>query len=136
MSGTTALKLPDEANVVAAVSAGESKHECDCKVHHPDDAFNQALLALHRAIEATACLGGRTEDIIRVRMFVARSEDCRAVGAAFRRCFSPQQGEDAGTVTDGAVDVVGAAASMIVVGTGGFVDGAMLVEVEVDAYVL
>jgi len=144
VSGTTALKvhtskLPTEVESGTGRETGtgiETESGNISTVHHPGDAFKQALLSLGRAIEAVTRLGGQTEDIIHVRMFVARSEDCEAVGAAFQRHFGVHNGEK-GVVTDTEVrlDVVGAAATMIVV-PGGFVDGAMLVEVEVDAYVL
>ncbi|KAK4909742.1 hypothetical protein LTR66_017475 [Elasticomyces elasticus] len=58
-----------------------------------------------------------------------RGEDCDGVGRAFKEYFGT------GEIEDGADDGQGVAATMLVVGDG-FVDGDILVEVEVDAYVL
>lgn len=135
VSGTTALKVHTSKLPIQGEDGSDIGTESTSTVHHPGDAFNQALLSLNRAVEAVTCLGGQTKDIIRVRMFVARGEDCEAVGAAFRQCFGMQKDEKGKEETDAGVDVVGVAATMIVV-PGGFVEGGMLVEVEVDAYVL
>ncbi|KAK5936994.1 hypothetical protein PMZ80_010743 [Knufia obscura] len=147
VSGTTALRLttpittPDNAN---DESTGD-----ESKVEHPGDAYSQALLAMNRCVDAVTKLGGRREDVVRVRMFVARGEDCEGVGRAFRGVLgggggrdtgSGGEGGDGGEVrgghSEGREDLVGAAATMIVVGNDGFVDADMLVEVEVDAYVV
>ena len=66
-------------------------------------------------------------DVVRVRMYVARQEDTEEVGVAFSGLFNIE--------IDGVDDEVGTAATMIVVGNGGFVDSGMLVEVELDAVV-
>jgi enamine deaminase RidA (YjgF/YER057c/UK114 family) len=66
-------------------------------------------------------------DVVRVRMYVARQEDTEEVGVAFSGLFNNE--------VDGVDDEVGTAATMIVVGKGGFVDPEMLVEVELDAVV-
>lgn len=82
-----------------------------------------------RCLQAVTDLGGNAEDVVRVKMFVAKYEDCGAVGDAYKSVFGGSQlasSENAG-------DLLGAAATMIVV-PGGFVDEDMLVEVEVDAY--
>lgn len=63
---------------------------------------------------------------MRVRMFVARHDDCDEVGKTFRAMFTR-----AGSNRDGDM---GTAATMIVV-RDGFVNKDMLVEVEVDAMV-
>lgn len=76
-------------------------------------------------------LGGKKEDIIRVKMFVADGKDCGVVGDAYREVFGTPSDDDA----TGKEDIVGAAATMIVV-PGGFVDGEILVEIEVDAFVV
>jgi len=144
VSGTTALKvhtsdLPAQGRSDIEPETGtgvETETENISTVYHPGDAFKQALLSLSRAIDAVTRLGGHKEDIIHVRMFVARNEDCEAVGAAFQRHLGVHNREKAVvTGPNVGLDAVGAAATMIVV-PGGFVDGAMLVEVEVDAYVL
>ncbi|KAE8149749.1 Endoribonuclease L-PSP/chorismate mutase-like protein [Aspergillus avenaceus] len=87
----------------------------------PGDARQQTRVALQECIRAVQALGGKgAENVVRVRMFVSRHEDCTAVGEGFSEVLgrSSQPG-------------VGSAATMVVVQ--GFVDDQMLVEVEVDA---
>ncbi|RMD43238.1 hypothetical protein DV735_g1919, partial [Chaetothyriales sp. CBS 134920] len=59
------------------------------------DAYNQALSAMSRSLEAVEKLGGKSSDVVRVRMFVSNFDDTGAVGEAFRACFasSGQNGE-------------------------------------------
>jgi len=135
VSGTTALKLsPGQLDTHSNATIPEET----ALVDYPGDAFKQALLAMARAIDAVERLGGVREDIVRVRMFVARPEDCDPVGAAFKQCFgtSEQEVSTQGNEQDEHVlwkeDMIGTAATMVVV-PGGFVDGGVLVEVEVDA---
>ncbi|KAL4980753.1 hypothetical protein BDW66DRAFT_156473 [Aspergillus desertorum] len=88
----------------------------------PDDARQQTRVALQECIKAIQALGGEgAEDVVRVRMFVSRPEDCTAVGEGFTE-----------TLGRGSHPGVGAAATMLVV-RDGFVDERMLVEIEVDA---
>jgi len=77
-------------------------------------------------------LGGLAMDVVRVRFFVARAEDCGAVGAAMRYVGAVGAAEE---MPGGTLEW---AATMIVVGGSGksFVDAEVLVEVEMDAYVL
>ncbi|KAL4878653.1 Endoribonuclease L-PSP/chorismate mutase-like protein [Aspergillus karnatakaensis] len=90
----------------------------------PNDARGQARVALQECIRAVQALGGRgAENVVRVRMFVSRREDCGAVGDGFKEVLGKENGEE-----------TGAAATMIVV-KDGFVDERMLVEIEVDAVV-
>jgi enamine deaminase RidA (YjgF/YER057c/UK114 family) len=97
------------------------------RVLHPGDARRQTRGALAECIQAIKGLGGKgAEDIVRVKMFVGRHEDCEAVGAGFNEVL--------GKHNNSGVGVIGAAATMIVV-NGGFINRAMLVEVEVDAIV-
>lgn len=114
VSGTTALM--------------ENPPDTGSKVEHAGNAYKQAELAMKRCMNAVSKLGGMPKDVIRVKMFVARHEDCAAVGSAFKNVFGGDQAHGVGS------DIVGAAATMIVV-PGGFVDEDMLMEVEVDAYV-
>ncbi|EAW12252.1 YjgH family protein [Aspergillus clavatus NRRL 1] len=89
---------------------------------YPGDAKNQTIVALRESVKAVEALGGTgAASVVRVKMFVARSEDCMAVGEGFREVLGKQQGGG-----------MGAAATMIVV-QNGFVNPEMLVEVEVDA---
>lgn len=89
--------------------------------------------ALYSALDAVRELGGHAMDVVRVRFFVARAEDCGKVGAAMRWVGWELRVKD---------DLPGVtpewAATMIVVGGSGksFVDAEVLVEVEMDAYVL
>jgi enamine deaminase RidA (YjgF/YER057c/UK114 family) len=80
----------------------------------PNDASAQAKVAFLEGIAAVEALGGKKEDVCRVRMFVAEKEDSAGVGEVLRQVFGS----------------VGVAGTMIVLGRdGGFVDGGMRVEV-------
>jgi len=96
-------------------------------LQNPGNAALQAGTAFNEALRAIRALGGDVEDVIRVRMFVAKQEDTEGVGKAFSDVFNAaSSGEDSG---------IGTAATMLVVGEGGFVDPKMLIEVELDAVV-
>jgi hypothetical protein len=87
-------------------------------------------------------------------MFVAKHEDCEGVGRAFREVLgwvggATEESGDGEREARGPGDIsastgasesesgfAGCAATMVVLGQGGFVQGDMLVEVEVDAVVL
>ncbi|ERF76836.1 hypothetical protein EPUS_07626 [Endocarpon pusillum Z07020] len=97
----------------------------------PGNAYDQAGFAMRECISAVEALDGKKEDICRIRIFVAggacqKHDNTEAIGKQFRENF----------VTSLKDADVGIAATMIVVGEGGFVDPEMLVEVEVDAIVL
>jgi enamine deaminase RidA (YjgF/YER057c/UK114 family) len=81
------------------------------------DAYAQAVAAFRVALDAVAKAGAATADVVRTRMYVVRAEDCEAVGRAHGEVFG----------------AVRPAATMVVVA--GLIDPAMLVEVEVEAYV-
>ncbi|RAH51524.1 YjgH family protein [Aspergillus brunneoviolaceus CBS 621.78] len=92
----------------------------------PGDAKQQTRVALQECIKAVKAMGGRgPEDIVRVKMFVSRREDCRAVGEGFKEILGKENASSSDTP-------IGAAATMIVVHNG-FIDPDMLVEIEVDA---
>ncbi|PWY87137.1 putative L-PSP family endoribonuclease [Aspergillus sclerotioniger CBS 115572] len=94
------------------------------QILYPGDAKQQTIVALSECIKAVIALGGTgAENVVRVRMFVSRHEDCGAVGEGFKYVLGKDKGGG-----------IGAAATMIVV-RGGFVNEGMLVEVEVDAVV-
>jgi enamine deaminase RidA (YjgF/YER057c/UK114 family) len=113
VSGTTAVDPHSSANAP--------------RILHPEDAKQQTRIALEECIRAIQGLGGKgPEDIVRVKMFVSRHEDCTAVGQGFREIL--------GKNNRGVGGMIGAAATMIVV-NGGFVNKDMLVEIEVDAIV-
>ncbi|KAJ5357091.1 YjgF/Yer057p/UK114 family [Penicillium concentricum] len=97
------------------------------QILHPEDAKQQTCVALKECIRAIQGLGGKgPEDIVRVKMFVSRHEDCEAVGQGFSEMLGKHNRGGDGTI--------GAAATMIVV-NGGFINKGMLVEIEVDAIV-
>lgn len=96
-------------------------------LRNPGNAFLQAKAAFSEALRGIKALSGNVGDVIRVRMFVASQEDTEEVGMAFSDMFNEN--------TPGVDPEVGTAATMIVVGRGGFVDPKMLVEIELDAVV-
>ena len=103
LSGTTALS-PGSAYVLC-----------------PGDAAGQMTVAIEESLKAIRALGGRgAEDVVRVRMFLGKNEDCQEVGRAFKMVFGQ--------------DGYGVAATMLVV-PGGFVNKNILVEIEMDAMV-
>ncbi|CAI7652180.1 unnamed protein product [Penicillium glandicola] len=113
VSGTTAVDPDSPANAP--------------QIMYPGDAKQQTRVALEESIRAVKGLGGQgAENIVRVKMFVSRHEDCEAVGLGFREILGKHNRGEGG--------VIGAAATMIVV-NGGFINKEMLVEVEVDAIV-
>lgn len=133
VSGTTALRLLSSSSDPTDSSTSEPTSESASKVYFPGDAHGQAVHVLQTCLAAVTRLGGKKEDVIRVKMFVADGKDCGVVGDAYREVFGTLDGGDA--CGSGQEDVVGAAATMIVV-PGGFVDGDILVEIEVDAFVV
>lgn len=134
-SGTTALKLLEAplASPSTIAAASEAVTKSVSKVHFPDDAYRQTIHVLETCLAAVSRLGGKKEDVVRVRMFVANSNDCGAVGSAFRETFGVHR-EGSSISMEEEEDVVATTATMIVV-SGGFVDGEILVEIEVDAFV-
>ncbi|KAA8909315.1 YjgF-like protein [Sphaerosporella brunnea] len=97
-----------------------SPHSATPIIQHPGDAYHQTLAALTESISAIEKLGGTKEDVVRVRLFVARHEDCDDVGRGMKEVLADGNGAWAATM------IVGVA----------FVREEMLVEVEVDAVVL
>ncbi|KIW31297.1 hypothetical protein, variant [Cladophialophora immunda] len=108
------------------VSGTTAIHPETQQLQHPGNAYLQAKTAMMECVRAVESLGGKLEDVCRVRMFVARQEDCSMVGTAYREVFGSGVREEG----------MGSAATMVVLGRGGFIDGDMLVEVEVDAVVV
>lgn len=134
VSGTTALRLLSSRSPTSA-DPPPTKHntEPSSKVHSPGDAYGQAIHVFNTCVSAIEAVGGKKEDVIRVRMFVANGDDCGVVGDAFRATFG---GQPLGVDDEASKqDLVAATATMIVV-PGGFVDPEILVEIEVDAFVL
>jgi enamine deaminase RidA (YjgF/YER057c/UK114 family) len=87
----------------------------DGVVQHPGDAHAQTLVAFEVALFALARVGFDREDVVQTRMYVLRTDDAEPVGRAHAELF----GE------------IRPAATMLAVA--GFLDPAMLVEVEVVA---
>ncbi|KAH6888823.1 YjgF-like protein [Coprinopsis sp. MPI-PUGE-AT-0042] len=85
---------------------------------HPESAYDQTVQIFQEITTAVEALGGRKEDITRIRMFVTHDEDTTAVGTAMKEVLGG----------------IGPAATMIV-GVR-FVDEKMRVEIEADAVVL
>ncbi|PYH87757.1 YjgF-like protein [Aspergillus ellipticus CBS 707.79] len=113
---------------VAGTTAIDPTSPPSCpQILFPGDAKQQTCVALEESIRAIQALGGQgAQSVVRVKMFVSRREDCKAVGEGFREVL----GKGNSSQGDG---VVGAVATMVVVG--GFVHEDMLVEVEVDGVV-
>ena len=85
------------------------------RVQHPDDPYQQTLVALRHAADALSAAGTDLTHVVRTRMYVVHRRHCESVGAAHREVLG----------------AVRPAATMVVVA--GLLDPAMLVEVEVEA---
>jgi enamine deaminase RidA (YjgF/YER057c/UK114 family) len=88
----------------------------DGEVRHAGDAYGQARTALEIAIDALGEAGVSPADVVRTRMYVKDIADGEAVGRAHAEFFKD----------------VRPAATMVEVSA--FIEPAMLVEIEVDAY--
>jgi enamine deaminase RidA (YjgF/YER057c/UK114 family) len=55
---------------------------------HPGDTGAQTAVALRRAMTAVESLGGRPDDVVRTRVFLAPSADWRAAAAAHAEVFT------------------------------------------------
>ena len=105
-----------------AVVAGEhcyvsgSTATVDGVVQHPGDAYAQTLVAIGVIERALAEAGMDLTDVVRTRMYLADGADIDAVGRA--------HGERFGDVRPAATMIAGVS----------FVDAAMLVEIEADAF--
>ena len=98
--------------------SGTGDLTADGAVGHPGDSYGQARASLERALAAVERLGGTREDVIRTRIYLAPDADWREVVRAHRELLA---GIDPANTT------------LVVAG---FVAEAMLVEVEVDAFVV
>ncbi|TFK33034.1 YjgF-like protein [Crucibulum laeve] len=88
------------------------------KVLHPTSAYDQALKIFSEIIIAIEALGGKKDDVVRVRMFVMDDEDTTSVGQAMSEIL--------GEVAPAATMIVGVR----------FVSADMKVEIEADAVIL
>jgi len=85
---------------------------------HPGDTYLQTLAALQKALAAVAALGGRVEDVIRTRVYLAPDADWAAASRAH-------------------AEVLGAVApANTMLHVAGLIGEGHLVEVEVDAEVI
>ena len=89
----------------------------DGVIRHPGDAGAQMRVALDNALAAVAAMDGGIADVIRTRMYVVNRADCDVVGRVHGERFAD----------------VRPAATMVLVA--GLVDEAMLVEIELEAWV-
>lgn len=83
-------------------------------IAHPGDAYRQAQRCLEIIAEALEAAGAGIEHVVRTRMFVRNAEDWADVGRAHGEVFG----------------AVKPATTMVVTG---FIDDAMLVEIEAEA---
>lgn len=79
----------DDAGYARAVRAGDrilvsgtTAHGADGAALYPDDTYRQALASLEHALAAVAALGGRTEDVVRTRVYLAPDADWRGAARA------------------------------------------------------
>jgi enamine deaminase RidA (YjgF/YER057c/UK114 family) len=89
----------------------------DGAVQHPGAAYEQAMFAFQVALDALTTAGARVFDVVRTRMYVVGAEHADAVGLAHGTVFGQ----------------VRPVATMVMVER--LLEPAMLVEVEVEAYV-
>jgi enamine deaminase RidA (YjgF/YER057c/UK114 family) len=87
-------------------------------VLHSTSAYNQTILIFAEIFKAVESVGGRKQDIARVRMFVTHIEDADEVGQGLK--------ESLGEILPAATMIIGAR----------FVSSMMRVEIEADAVIL
>ncbi len=88
------------------------------ELRYPGSAYDQARTIFDEIVRAVVALGGRKNDVVRVRMFVTEDGDTAKVGEALKDAL--------GDVSPAATMIVGCR----------FVSSDMLVEVEADAVVM
>ena len=106
-----AVRTGDTIHVAGTASVGD-----DGSIMHAGDAYLQARRCLEIIIAALRELGAGSEHVVRTRMYVRSPDDWEAVGRAHGDVFSQ----------------VRPATTMVFTG---FIDPAMLVEIEADAIV-
>ena len=62
--------------------SGTTATAADGRTLHPGDTYGQALVALQRAIAAMQALGGRLDDVVRTRVFLAPGADWEGAARA------------------------------------------------------
>jgi enamine deaminase RidA (YjgF/YER057c/UK114 family) len=106
-----AVRVGTHVSVAGTAAVAE-----DGSIAHPGDAYGQARRCLEIIQAALAEVGATAADVVRTRMYVRNPGDWEAVGRAHGEVF-------------GAVRPV---TTMVITG---FIDPAMLVEIEADAVV-
>ena len=95
--------------------AGTTDAGPDGRSTHPDDAMGQARAAFGIGLAALAEAGFAASDVVRVRMYIVREDDARAVASVNGELF----------------DAIRPAATLVRVA--GLIDPSLLVEVELEA---
>jgi enamine deaminase RidA (YjgF/YER057c/UK114 family) len=62
--------------------SGTTATAADGRALHPGDTYGQALVALQMAIAAMQALGGRLDDVVRTRVFLAPGADWEGAARA------------------------------------------------------
>jgi enamine deaminase RidA (YjgF/YER057c/UK114 family) len=106
-----AVRVNDTIHVAGTAAVGE-----DGQIAHPGDAYLQARRCLEIIIGALTELGADPRHVVRTRMYVRNTEDWQAVGRAHGEVFH----------------AIRPATTMVFTG---FIDPAMLVEIEAEAIV-
>ena len=124
VSGTTALDLE--------LSTATSQ-----VIKHPESAYKQALCIFREIVAAVEALGGKAEDVVRVRMYVTREEDADGVAKALRELTLKRVEQDAAEEREECLGIggKGGPAATMLIGNK-FVHRDMRVEIEADAIVL
>ena len=107
-----AVRVGDVIHVSGTVAVDE-----DGRIAHPGDPYLQARRALEIIVDALARAGARPEHVVRTRMYVADAERWEEVARAHGEVFAD----------------VRPATTLVAVA--GFVDPAVLVEIEAEAIV-
>jgi enamine deaminase RidA (YjgF/YER057c/UK114 family) len=97
--------------------AGTAPVAADGSIAHPGDPYLQARRCLEIIVAALREVGAGPEHVVRTRMFVADAGDWEAVGRAHGELFADSR------------------PATTLVAVAGFVDPAVLVEIEADAIV-
>lgn len=106
-----AVRVNDTIHVSGTAAVGN-----DGQIAHPGDAYRQAHRCLEIIVGALNELGAGPEHVVRTRMYVRNPDDWSAVGRAHGEVFH----------------AVKPATTMVFTG---FIDAAMLVEIEAEAIV-
>jgi enamine deaminase RidA (YjgF/YER057c/UK114 family) len=67
--------------------SGTTAHGPDGAALYPGDTYRQTRHCLDRALRAVRALGGRTEDVLRTRVYLVEGADWRAAARAHAEVF-------------------------------------------------